>query len=67
MFALPGIEERDCKKCSRRAGCSQVVWGDGQVGAPIMLIGETPRLEEDLVGEPLASREGQLLKPFNRW
>lgn len=51
----------DCDKCELRAGCSQVVWGAGKLPAELVLVGEAPGAEEDLMGRPWVSREGRLL------
>ncbi len=54
----------DCLKCSRcglRAGCRQVVFGDGDPQARLMLIGEGPGADEDRLGSPFVGRAGQLL------
>lgn len=54
-------ESRDCSKCPLRGGCGQVVWGAGPADARLLLVGETPGAEEDLMGEPFVSRDGRLL------
>lgn len=53
-------DTRDCDKCGLRKGCSQVVWGAGQRGARLFVVAENPGSEEDLMGEPMVSREGVL-------
>lgn len=61
MIELPRM---DCNKCSLREGCSQVVWGIGKRDSKIMIVGDNPTSEEDLIGEPFVSREGALLYKF---
>jgi len=50
-----------CKRCSLRQGCSQVVFGVGNPGARLMLVGEGPGGDEDRQGVPFIGRAGQLL------
>lgn len=53
---------RDCKQCPLGfAGRTQVVFGDGNPDAHLMLIGEGPGRDEDLQGKPFVGRSGQLL------
>lgn len=51
----------DCSRCGLRAECSGVVFGEGNQGARLMLIGEGPGAEEDRLGRPFAGKAGQLL------
>jgi DNA polymerase len=48
-----------CRNCKLRAGCQQVVFGEGQPG--LMVIGEGPGAEEDRLGRPFVGTAGQLL------
>lgn len=50
-----------CSRCGLRAGCSGVVFGEGNPRARLMLIGEGPGAEEDRLGRPFAGKAGQLL------
>jgi DNA polymerase len=50
-----------CQKCRLRATCSQVVFGDGNIDADILFIGEGPGKDEDEQGIPFVGRAGQLL------
>jgi DNA polymerase len=50
-----------CERCNLRAGCAGVVFGEGNPGARLMLIGEGPGAEEDLQGRPFVGKAGQLL------
>ena len=43
------------------AGCTRVVFGEGNPGARLMLIGEGPGADEDLMGRPFVGKAGQLL------
>ncbi|MEL6569715.1 MAG: uracil-DNA glycosylase, partial [Pseudomonadota bacterium] len=47
--------------CPLKEGCRSTVVFDGQVGAPIMVIGEGPGADEDRAGKPFVGRAGQLL------
>ncbi len=50
-----------CERCSLRAGCKQVVFGEGNLKARLMLVGEGPGGDEDRQGKPFIGRAGQLL------
>lgn len=50
-----------CTRCALREGCSQVVFGEGNPNARLMLIGEGPGADEDRLGRPFVGRAGQLL------
>lgn len=50
-----------CQKCSLRAGCKNVVFGEGARNAKIMCIGEGPGYYEDQLGRPFVGVSGQLL------
>jgi len=50
-----------CRRCGLRAGCSGVVFGEGNPKARLMLIGEGPGADEDRLGRPFVGRAGQLL------
>lgn len=50
-----------CRKCALREGCRQVVFGDGDPQARLMLVGEAPGADEDRQGVPFVGRAGQLL------
>ncbi len=60
---LAMLEEkcRDCRLCALRSGCSQVVFGDGNPRARLMLVGEGPGAEEDRLGRPFVGAAGKLL------
>ena len=50
-----------CRACPIGALATQTVWGDGPVGARLMLVGEQPGDQEDLRGAPFVGPSGQLL------
>jgi uracil-DNA glycosylase family 4 len=51
-----------CVKCPNLANSRKnVVWGVGDINAPIMFVGEAPGADEDEQGEPFVGRAGQLL------
>lgn len=50
-----------CTKCGLCQTRTQVVFGVGPLGAPVMFIGEAPGEDEDRQGEPFVGRAGQLL------
>ena len=50
-----------CALCQLRQQCQQVVFGDGVSGKGLMVIGEGPGQEEDLLGLPFVGRAGRLL------
>ena len=50
-----------CTKCDLHSGRTQTVFGTGNRGAELMIIGEAPGAEEDKRGEPFVGRAGQLL------
>ena len=52
---------KDCQRCNLSATRKQTVFGVGDPGADIMLIGEAPGAEEDRQGEPFVGRAGKLL------
>jgi uracil-DNA glycosylase family 4 len=50
-----------CQECRLRAGCTQVVFGEGNINARMMLVGEGPGHDEDIQGRPFVGKAGQLL------
>jgi DNA polymerase len=51
-----------CEGCKLRAGCGQVVFGEGQEKNPIVaFVGEAPGADEDAQGRPFVGRAGKLL------
>ena len=47
--------------CALKATATQLVFGDGDRQARVMLVGEAPGREEDRAGKPFVGRSGQLL------
>lgn len=47
--------------CPLKRGATQMVFGDGNPHAPVMVVGEAPGAEEDRVGRPFVGASGQLL------
>ena len=47
--------------CELKRGARQLVFADGLPAARLMIIGEAPGREEDIVGKPFVGRAGQLL------
>lgn len=50
-----------CRRCALRDGCRQVVFGEGNPRAVVMLVGEGPGQTEDELGRPFVGKAGQLL------
>ena len=50
-----------CQACGLYRNATQTVFGDGNVGARVMLVGEQPGDREDLDGEPFVGPAGALL------
>jgi DNA polymerase len=53
-------EEAACTRCPLFAEATQVVSGEGPVGARLMMVGEQPGDQEDLAGRPFVGPAGQL-------
>lgn len=54
-------EVANCTSCPLGSSRTQVVFGTGNVGSPLIFIGEGPGQKEDEQGEPFVGRSGQLL------
>ncbi|HSW11094.1 MAG TPA: uracil-DNA glycosylase [Bacillota bacterium] len=52
---------RGCQACSLRAGCRNVVFGEGDACAGLVLVGEGPGQVEDELSRPFVGPSGQLL------
>ena len=65
MIALHAIREdlgADCSRCKLHTlGRTHVVFGVGNPNADLMFVGEAPGADEDIQGEPVVGRAGQLL------
>ena len=56
------VESSTCVKCDLSLTRHNVVFGAGDICAPLMIIGEAPGQDEDLSGEPFIGRSGKLLR-----
>lgn len=64
---LAAAEARSCVRCPQLAATrTQVVFGRGPVGAPLVLVGEAPGRQEDLQGAPLLGRARRTLDELLR-
>lgn len=54
-------EAAGCTRCDLYERATQTVFGEGEVGAPIMLVGEQPGDREDLDGHPFVGPAGRVL------
>ena len=61
--ALEGLrkEVEGCRKCSLWRSRNNVVFGEGNPSAKLILVGEAPGRKEDLQGKPFVGAAGQLL------
>ncbi|HZJ73302.1 MAG TPA: uracil-DNA glycosylase [Perlabentimonas sp.] len=50
-----------CTKCELSKTRNRVIFGEGNVNAEIMIIGEGPGRDEDIQGRPFVGKSGQLL------
>jgi uracil-DNA glycosylase len=55
------LDEAECRRCELYRGATQVVPGEGQLGAVLMLVGEQPGDKEDVAGRPFVGPAGQIL------
>lgn len=55
------LEVERCRRCPLGEQRTHAVFGDGNVGADIMFVGEAPGAEEDKQGLPFVGRAGKLL------
>ena len=49
------------KNCDLKKNATNVVFGDGNINANIMIVGEGPGAQEDIIGKPFIGRAGKLL------
>lgn len=61
MDALHARYEADCPHKSFVTAHTRLVWGEGDLEARIVFVGEAPGEEEDRQGRPFVGRSGQLL------
>ncbi len=62
--ALLADLRRECLSCEKCVLCrrrTRVAWGEGDLAAEVMFIGEGPGRDEDLEGRPFVGRSGRLL------
>jgi len=57
---------RNCRLCALCETRTQTVFGTGDRGARLMVVGEAPGAEEDRQGEPFVGRAGMLLNSMLR-
>ena len=66
-LALPNTLEKlrkqaqECHLCQLSKSRSQVVFGEGDVNADIMFVGEAPGMSEDSSGKPFVGKSGDML------
>ena len=53
---------RHCSDCPHASAATQTVWGQGALGAALMVVGEQPGDQEDLAGQAFVGPAGQLLR-----
>ncbi|MCX7863349.1 MAG: uracil-DNA glycosylase [Bacteroidales bacterium] len=63
MFEIEDLKQQvlSCTKCALAHGRTNVVFGEGNLQAKLMCIGEGPGRDEDLQGRPFVGKSGQLL------
>jgi len=54
-------EIRNCKKCPLWKTRKNTVSGEGPINAKIMILGQSPGVEEDKIGKPFIGRAGKFL------
>jgi uracil-DNA glycosylase family 4 len=55
------VSAQGCTRCALAAGRTQVVFGEGDPEAGLMVVGEAPGRDEDREGRPFVGRSGRLL------
>lgn len=60
-LALAETSAKECTACRLAASRTSVVFGSGDPSAQVMIVGEAPGRDEDLLGVPFVGRSGQLL------
>lgn len=61
IFENLKIETKSCTKCILSRTRTNVVFGEGDINADLMIIGEGPGRKEDETGRPFVGRSGNLL------
>ncbi len=60
-LAPVAAEAAGCRRCTLWANATQTVFGEGPADAVMMLVGEQPGDQEDLVGRPFVGPAGRVL------
>lgn len=60
-LAKVAAEAKACTRCPLYLIATQTVFGEGPVGARLMLVGEQPGDQEDLAGRPFVGPAGKML------
>jgi DNA polymerase len=60
---LPGLKQAavDCRACDLWKDATQTVFGEGQPGARVIMVGEQPGDREDIEGKPFVGPAGRVL------
>lgn len=61
LLAAEAVRCEDCRACPLYKVRANAVYGDGDIDAKVMFIGEAPGAEEDKQGLPFVGRAGKLL------
>jgi uracil-DNA glycosylase family 4 len=61
LLAAEAVRCEDCRACPLYKVRANAVYGDGDIDARVMFIGEAPGAEEDKQGLPFVGRAGKLL------
>ncbi|KAA9018783.1 UdgX family uracil-DNA binding protein [Sphingobium limneticum] len=61
VWATIRHEAMGCTRCPLHRDATQMIFGEGPLDAPLMIIGEQPGDQEDLAGRPFVGPAGQLL------
>jgi len=61
LVALASRHDAECPHCTHATAHTRTVFGEGNVDAQLMFIGEAPGAEEDRQGRPFVGRSGQKL------
>lgn len=61
LLQAVAAEAARCTRCPLYRNATQTVFGEGPIGAALMLVGEQPGDQEDLQGHPFVGPAGRLL------
>src|ERR1700742_90513 len=59
-LAKVATEAKACTRCPLYKNATQTVFGEGKVGARLILVGEQPGDQEDLAGRPFVGPAGKM-------